>query len=78
MRNKREVLLVLAVFLAILWLFLVIFKAFFDQISVRRSVHLLVPLLVSSKRLSPDPILSNRARAELNLSWWDSVRCTFT
>jgi hypothetical protein len=32
-------------------------------------VTLLVPLLLSSKRLSPDPILSKRARAELNLSW---------
>jgi len=32
-------------------------------------VTLLVPLLLSSRRLSPDPILSKRARAELNLSW---------
>ena len=37
-----------------------------------------MPLLLSSKRLSPDPILSKSARAELNLSWCDSVRCTFT
>ena len=41
-------------------------------------VYLLVPLLLSSRRLSPDPILSKSARAELNLSWWDSVRWTFT
>ena len=32
-------------------------------------IYLLVPLLLSSKRLSPDPILSKSARAELNLSW---------
>ena len=41
-------------------------------------VTLLVPLLPSSSRLSPDPILSKRARAEVNLSWCDSVLCTFT
>jgi len=41
-------------------------------------VTLLAPLLVSSSRLSPEPILSKSARAEVNRSWWDSVRCTFT
>ena len=38
----------------------------------------LLLLLASSRRLSPEPILSNRARALENLSWWDSVLWTET